>query len=630
MKILLVEDDEGAALVLKNILTHQHYTVDLAFDGETGLSLAQTFLYDLVLLDIMLPKLDGLMFCRQLRAQKNDTSVLLLTALDSSTSKVIGLDAGADDYVIKPFDTNELLARIRALMRRKTPTCSSTIQAGNVRLDTSSSKVICNGKLLHLTAKEYALLELFLRNSNRIFTQEMLLDYLWSSEEMPLVNTVRAHIKALRRKLKLAGANDLIETVHRFGYRLNSKLDQMNFTTAANTNLPTEIDTTIVNQYKPQYKSQFSSVLADIWKRFKPRYSEQITSLEQSITALLVGTQTEEVAQQAIAQAHMLIGSLASFGFTEASCLSREIEKIFRDGIQQSIAQLERLSQLVVALRQELERANVLDPPITVAKRCQRQRFANMKQPRLLIMDNDALFCQQLIEEAALCGIEAFVAPLIDAKDVIAQNTPDVVLVDLHFSNSVESSLELLAELTSNNLALPVLVFTEVEDFTYRLKVARLGVQFFLHKPVAPSLVMAAVIQVLQRADVTGAKIMVVDNDSQVLDNLHTLLSIWGFELTLLDNPQRFWQTLNAFHPNLLILDTEMSLSSINGIDLCQVVRNDPYWNHLPVLFLSSRKDAQTVNQVFMAGADDYLSKPIVEPELITRILNRLERLRLQ
>ncbi len=628
MKILLVEDDEGAALVLKNILTHQHYTVDLASDGETGLLLAQMFAYDLVLLDIMLPKLDGLMFCRQLRAQKNDTSILLLTALDSSTSKVIGLDAGADDYVIKPFDTNELFARIRALMRRKTPTRSSTIQAGNVKLDTSNCQVTCNGQLLHLTAKEYALLELFLRNSKRIFTQEMLLDYLWSSEEMPLVNTVRAHIKALRRKLKLAGADDLIETVHRFGYRLKLGLDQLKLPTAKEfDSQSTEIDGTVVNQYQPK----LSSALPDIWKRFKPKYSEQVTSLEQNITALLVGTQTEEVAQQSQAEAHMLIGSLASFGLTEASCLSREIEKIFRAGIQQSIAQVQRLSQLVVALRQELERATVFDAPVTVAKHFQRQRFANMKQqPRLLIMDNDTLLCQQLIEEAALFGIEAFVAPLTDVKDVIAQNLPDVVLLDLHFSNSVESALELLAELTSNNLALPVLVFTEVEDFTYRLKVARLGAQFFLHKPVIPASVMAAVIQVLQRANVTGAKIMVVDSDSQMLETLRTLLSTWGFELTLLNNSQQFWDTLNSFNPNLLILDTEMSLSGISGIDLCQVVRNDPYWNHLPILFLSGRKDAQTINQVFMAGADDYLNKPILEPELITRILNRLERGRLQ
>jgi DNA-binding response OmpR family regulator len=115
MKILLVEDDDGAASVLKNTLTEQHYLVDLAMDGQTGLSLAEAFAYDIVLLDVMLPKLDGLEFCRQLRQSSNNTPILLLTALDSSTSKVIGLDAGADDYLVKPFDTNELLARIRAL-----------------------------------------------------------------------------------------------------------------------------------------------------------------------------------------------------------------------------------------------------------------------------------------------------------------------------------------------------------------------------------------------------------------------------------------------------------------------------------------------------------------------------------
>lgn len=122
MKILLVEDDEGTAEVLKNALIGQHYLVDLAMDGQTGLSLAEAFAYDLVLLDVMLPKLDGLKFCRQLRAQRARTPVLLLTAQDSSTSKIIGLDAGADDYVVKPFDINELLARIRALIRRGSST----------------------------------------------------------------------------------------------------------------------------------------------------------------------------------------------------------------------------------------------------------------------------------------------------------------------------------------------------------------------------------------------------------------------------------------------------------------------------------------------------------------------------
>jgi DNA-binding response OmpR family regulator len=622
MKILLVEDDQGAAELLKTILIHHHYIVDLAMDGETGLSLAQMFAYDIILLDVMLPKVDGLMFCRQLRAQRIDTSILLLTVLDSSTSKVIGLDAGADDYVVKPFDTNELLARIRALVRRKSKARSSVIEAGNVRLDSTSSKVTCNGQLLHLTGKEYALLELFLQNSHRIFSQQLLLDYLWSSEEVPLANTVRAHIKTLRQKLRQAGGDELIETVHGMGYRLKSGQDKVNLTDAVELDQPTEVDTTIVERSQPPISS---SVLSDIWKRFKPEYSDRVTGLEENITALLAGTLTEEQAQQAQASVHLLIGSLGSFGFTEASRLCREIEQIFRAGIKQSQAEVERLSQLLAALRQELERPVATEAAAVAAKRCQRQRFANIKeQPQLLIINNDVQLNQQLINEAETCGIEALVATnLTEVREATARKCPNVVLLDLCFSNSIENGLELLAELTTNNWALPVMVFSAVEDFATRLKVARLGGQIFLPKPLLPTSVLAAVIQVLQQSDIVHAKIMIVDDDPQMLDILRTLLEPWGFELTLLDNPQRFWDTLNAFNPELLILDVEMSLS---GIDLCQVVRNDLYWNHLPVLFLSVQKDAQIINRVFSVGADDYITKPIVGPELIARIINRLER----
>lgn len=627
MKILLVEDDLGAAEVLKNILTHQHYIVDLALDGEAGLSLAQMFAYDLILLDVMLPKLDGMMFCRQLRANKIDTTVILLTVLDSSTSKVIGLDAGADDYVVKPFDTDELLARIRALMRRGSPARSSIIEAGNIRLDASRSKVTCNGQNLHLTAKEYALLELFLRNSHRIFSQKILLDYLWSFEEFPSENTVRAHIKALRHKLKQAGADDLIETVYRQGYRLKLEEDKVKYAPAAVEldSQSTAVDATILDSQPPQI--ELPSALADIWRRHKPKYIAHVTVLEQYITALLAGTATEKLGQQAEASAHVLIGSLASFGFIEASRLSREIEQIFRAGVKQSETQVERVSQLVGALLSEMEQPYLIEK--FAAKRCcqRQQRFANRrKQRRLLIIDNDALLCQQLIKEARIWAIEAIVATGTEVKEAIAQKSPDVVLLDLCFSDSVESGLELLAEIMTNNLALPVVVFTSVSDFAIRLKVARLGVQIFLQKPALPTSVLAAVSQVLQVADIARAKIMVVDDDPQMLNILRTLLEPWGFELALLNNPLLFWDRLNAFNPDLLILDAQMPSSNINGIELCQVVRNDPCWNHLPVMFLSVRKDAENINRVFMAGGDDYVSKPIVEPELITRILNRLER----
>ncbi|WP_250122975.1 response regulator [Chroococcidiopsis sp. CCMEE 29] len=617
MKILLVEDDEGAAEGLKNTLADQHYLVDLAMDGQAGLYLAEAFVYDLVLLDVMLPKLDGLEFCRQLRSHRNNTPVLLLTALDNSTSKVIGLDAGADDYLVKPFDTNELLARIRALIRRGSSALSSVIEVENLRLDSSSCRVSCNGKFLHLTAKEYALLELLLRNSHRIFSQRLLLEYLWSSdEEIPSENTVRAHIKSLRQKLKQAGADGLIETVYGLGYRLRLGEDEVKNQSAATVHSqPAAIDSVTVEQTQPQ----ISSALTAIWERFKPKYSDRVTVLEQAIKALVAGRLTQELGQQAKAEAHLLIGSLASFGFAEASRLSREIEQIFRAGVKPSQAQVERLEQLVVALRQELER------PTATGESPVLQNATVKQQPRLLIVDNDVQLGNQLIREATSWGIQAFVATnLTQAQDAIARKLPDVVLLDLCFDGSAQNGLALLAELTTSNQNLPVLVFTALEDFANRVEVARLGGRIFLSKPALPAPVLAAVTQVLQQSNIVQAKILVVDDDPQMLDILRTLLEPWGFMLTLLDNPQHFWTTLEQASPDLLILDVEMP--QLSGIDLCQVVRNDPRWSDLPVLFLSAHRDMETVTRVFTAGADDYVSKPVLEPELIARVLNRLER----
>lgn len=613
MKILLVEDDQGTAALLKYALTGQHYLVDLATDGQAGLELAKAFVYDLILLDIMLPKLDGLQVCRQLRAQSDRTPILLLTAQDSSTSKVIGLDAGADDYVVKPFDNNELLARIRALIRRKSSALSSVTELGNLRLDSTDCKVTCNGNLLPLTAKEYALLELLLQNTHRIFSQRSLLDHLWSSEETPQENTVRVHLKALRQKLKQAGADKLIETVYGLGYRLNIGESEVK-KVAATRSQPTAITSlTTVSQPQPE-----TSPLSALWERFKHKYSDRITVLEQAITALLEGTLTEEQGQQAQREAHTLIGSLGSFGFAEASQLSREIEQIFRAGVRQSQAQMGCVSQLVVALRQALEQAPALELPAP-------QSPTVKQQPRLLIVDGSRELAEQLIAEATLWGIQAEVAASqTKVRTAIAQTPPNVVLLDLYFSNSVKRGLGLLAELRTTHPTLPVLVFTAQDDFANRVKVARLGGQIFLPKPVPPTKILAAVTQVLRQSDITEAKILVVDDDPQMLDILRNLLEPWGFKPTLLDDPQQFWTTLEQSNPDLIILDVEMP--ELSGIDLCQVVRNDPRWSELPVLFLSVHTDGETVNQVFTAGADDYVSKPILGPELIARVLNRLER----
>ncbi|WP_166482257.1 response regulator transcription factor [Scytonema sp. UIC 10036] len=223
MRILVVEDDELIAKPLVQALSEQHYAVDIASDGEAGWECVEAFAYDLIVLDVGLPKLDGISLCRRVRSHGIHSPIILLTAQDSSTNKVAGLDAGADDYITKPFDLQELLARIRALMRRGGSALPPELQWENLRLDPSICEVQYNGTTLHLTPKEYSLLELFLRNPHRIFNCGAIIDHLWSFEEPPGEDTVRTHLKGLRMKLKKAGVTtDPIETVYGIGYRLKT------------------------------------------------------------------------------------------------------------------------------------------------------------------------------------------------------------------------------------------------------------------------------------------------------------------------------------------------------------------------------------------------------------------------
>ncbi len=225
MKILLVEDDERIAETLAEVFTHQHYAVDTAADGEAGWEMVEVFTYDLLVLDVMLPKLNGITLCQQVRTYGYRMPILLLTAKDASTAKVIGLDAGADDYVVKPFNLQELLARIRALLRRGNESLPPILEWGGLHLNPNTCFVTYGEHPLTLTPKEYALLELFLRKSSRVFSRGEILEHLWPSEEPPFEDAVKTHIKGIRQKLKAVGApTNLIETVYGIGYRLQQNL----------------------------------------------------------------------------------------------------------------------------------------------------------------------------------------------------------------------------------------------------------------------------------------------------------------------------------------------------------------------------------------------------------------------
>ncbi|MEO0488115.1 MAG: response regulator transcription factor [Cyanobacteria bacterium P01_A01_bin.123] len=222
MRILLVEDDIRLAETLAEALTDQRYVVDVATDGETGWHQAKVLDYDLMLLDVMLPELDGISLCERLRSHGYSLPILMLTACDTLNDEVTGLDAGADDYVVKPVDLQKLFARIRALLRRGSVTSSPILEWGDLNLNPSTYEVSYEQTPIHLTPKEYAILELLLRNGRRVLSRSVMIEHAWSLESPPEEHTVKVHIRGLRQKLKAAGATeDLIETVHSMGYRLS-------------------------------------------------------------------------------------------------------------------------------------------------------------------------------------------------------------------------------------------------------------------------------------------------------------------------------------------------------------------------------------------------------------------------
>ncbi|MBE9099974.1 PAS domain S-box protein [Vacuolonema iberomarrocanum] len=495
MRILVVEDDGITAEALSSLLGDQNYAVDVAQTYPTALELVEAFQYDLVLLDVQLPQGDGISLCRQLRSQEQSMPILMLTAQGDGHDKAVGLDAGADDYVVKPFHPEELSARVRALLRRGSGVAKPVLEWAGLKLKPSSCEVSYDGQLLTLTPKEYALLELFLRNHRRVFSCGVILEQIWSFEEMPGEEAVRTHIKGLRQKLKQKGAPaDLVETVYGIGYRLKPQAEPEPEEVASPTE-PAADDT----------KQKTLKAVAEIWERFKDRVFGQVQVVERAVTASLYGELNDALCQQARREAHSLAGSLGTFGFPAASKMARKLEKWLVDGAMTHPPSASRMVELVRSLRETLN------------------------------------------------------SPVAGPSELpgVIKTTP--VKVDV---------------------------------------------------PIDPS-----------------DHLMVVDDDPLVLAAVRSLLEPWGLQVTTLEDPRNLWDTLDAATPSLLILDIEMPHE--NGITLCQQVRDHERWGGLPVMILTAHSDAGMVNQVFAAGADDFVTKPIVGPELVSRILHRLERMRL-
>jgi DNA-binding response OmpR family regulator/HPt (histidine-containing phosphotransfer) domain-containing protein len=510
MRILVVEDDEAILALLLQQLKSEHYAIDAVKDGLQAWEYVCTYEYSLLILDVVLPNLDGLSLCRNLRQAGYTLPILLLTSQDSDSAKVVGLDAGADDYVVKPFNPLELAARIRALLRRGTLNPLPILTWGDLWLNTNNHEVSYAGTVIELTTTEYALLEMMLQSSQQVLSKEEILDSLWSASEFPTEATIRSHMRRLRHKLISAGAPpDLIATSHGRGYYLKSFTSNSDVLTESASPEPDPAATPPLDLPEQTQEAQYLSFLNQTWQQHRGRCLEMLYQvraiLDQVHSQGRLNRPTQKQAHQIM---HTLVGTLGTFGLGLAAQLARELEQEIHPDIYLDVDQAEDLLLLWQDIYGQLN--------------------AQVQMPILPVVNSSA-------------------------------------------QGQLQNS--------------------KIQNF-----------------PIQATI-----------------RVMLLDDDPVLLQTLPRQLQGYGLQVSTLDDPQQFWVLLESVKPDVLILDIQMP--DISGLDLCQSLRKFPQWRRLPVMFLTVFGDAQTQNEAFAAGADDYLCKPVNAQDLSNRIQNRLRRI---
>jgi diguanylate cyclase (GGDEF)-like protein len=359
-------------------------------------------------------------------------------------------------------------------------------------------------------------------------------------------------------------------------------------------------------------EQRLAESVAAIWERFRGSNLERVDALAQSIDVLAAGRLEIGPRREAERTAHKLAGSLGTYGLTEASWLARQIELALRGQEPVDRPTVVRLKEHVSALRVEVQRPlpNAAEEPVAD------ERLV------VLIVDAEPELVKRSEPEAGARGLRLVRAPTADdALRLIEQEKPDAIVLDLAVGGTA-----LVEEMAERAAGVPLLVSGDDSSLALadRVEVARRGGSTFLQTPVSASRLLDAVTRELERIKPREARVLAVDDDAQLLALLRSILEDGRFSVATEQEPQRFWDTLEETRPDLVILDVDMP--TVNGIELCQVIRSDPRWATLPIVVLTGLRDARTVQRVFEAGADDFVTKPIAAPELLGRAAARVAR----
>ncbi len=629
MKVLIVEDDQQLAEILKNSLKSR-YAIDVAQDGLQASQFLLSNNYDLVLLDSSLGAIDGLTLCHNLRQAGNQVLIMLMSSNDSTHDRIAGLDAGADDYVIKPVALGELEARMRALLRRRTVSELPILTWGQLRLETSSCNVFYDGKPLGLTTKEYSIVELLLREKERIFSQRALLDALWPSDNNPRgEETVRTHMKRLRQKLKPVGAIDLIETVYGLGYRLNPAMKSAPATVPYEDISDGEVNSVTVSSVPAMAATPIAvdpkeETIAQFWAKQSGRFLQRIGSLDHLTQALQKNLRDEELRSVVRRDCMQLVAAIGGVCFPDALLKVQALGQWLQKAPLKTPAEIQILRQQIILLGKLLEgvrEGNESNDRFT-------RVLENNPERRVLMIDPDREYVTELMSAGHRWGLQIVRATSPEAAwDAISRVCPDMLLMDCSEGTDITANLTLLQQICDRCPNVPISILAD-GVVNHSLEVAKFGGQGFYRKSIPQTTLLERIQERLPKRKsesfTSGAKILVVDDDRVLLEFLKGILEPWGFQVTLCEDSSQCEALIERECPDLLVLDLEMP--QVHGLELCERLRSNATTALLPILVLTAHHNAATIQKMYSAGADDFVNKPVITPELMTRIFNRLER----
>lgn len=387
--------------------------------------------------------------------------------------------------------------------------------------------------------------------------------------------------------------------------------------------LAEQIASILPRQDSVQPDGGVSNGLAALWEKFRGVTMERVASLEHAAAALSTGRLDPELRQRAENDAHKLAGGLGTFGYMQGSRIAHAAEMLLQGDLPLGPADGSRLSGWIKELRDQLE-----DPPrshsASRTDSAPAPAVAGPDDPLLWIVSADPDFAERVGMEAKARGLRVEHAPEAATGD----EAPDALAAIVDLSGSIgEATLSLVEKLTQRNPPPVVIAVSDRDTFEDRVEVARRGARSFFRKPLPPGVVVDRLAQLLARGEVAGSKVLIVADDGRSLAALRLLLETRNINAVSVSDPQQFWSRMESTRPDLVVLDQDMA--DLRGEDICRTLRLDLRWQDLPVLFLASTLDPATVQSIFAAGANDFVRKPFVGPELLSRIGSHLERARL-